>query len=652
MTSKSVRRAKRFAWLALLSMFASVFLVSPLAAQDVQADFEVIRVDLRGNDGLVTVRSAEFVEPLEMTITAGGDVIEARSSVLGNSSVESWTVLIVDDSGVGDVVAGFSSIRNAALTYLDGLSPGTRVLLLRGSGNTVQSEALTGFTDNHAAVRTAIETLGTPEGASIMWNSISDGADVLNDKSGDGIRSVVAVAASPGLSSTIPVTVAEGNLLTANAGLTVILPTAPNSDMSSYVRVANSVRGGGVFRSTDSVSMDAAAQAAVDYHRQTIVGRFDASDLPDGINSIEVSVNGQSQRVRLTPGALVTGAGLVAPEITSPGRIDGLTGDYGLLAAVGLGVLAAFLFSYSMMLILSGNDNTLNSTLAMYSADERAEEKRAADDAFDSVRSRIVEQVVERAESAADRGGNLKNTTSMLEKAEIPLRVGEAMAVQVGIVIVALLLGFLMFGGPIGALVLALPAAFLPMTYVKWKVKQRRKKLERQLPDTLTLLSSTLKAGYSFLQGIDAVGSEAEEPLAGEFRRTVNETRLGRDVDDALDDLAERVGSIDLLWAVVAIKIQREVGGNLAELLMTVADTMTARSRLRGEVASLTAEGRMSAYVLVLLPVLVGMAMYVMNKDYISTLWSHPFGYAAMGAGVLGIIVGSLWMRKIIDIKI
>ena len=134
--------------------------------------------------------------------------------------------------------------------------------------------------------------------------------------------------------------------------------------------------------------------------------------------------------------------------------------------------------------------------------------------------------------------------------------------------------------------------------YVKFKVKRRSKKLEAQLPDTLNLLSSTLKAGYSFVQGIDAVGNEAEEPLAGEFRRTVNEARLGKDLDDALDDLAERVDSVDLLWAIVAIKIQREVGGNLAELLSTVADTMTARTRLRGEVAALTAEGRVSALVL------------------------------------------------------
>ena len=147
-------------------------------------------------------------------------------------------------------------------------------------------------------------------------------------------------------------------------------------------------------------------------------------------------------------------------------------------------------------------------------------------------------------------------------------------------------------------------------------------------------------------------GNEGDEPLAGEFRRTVNEARLGKDLDVALDDLAERVGSIDLLWAIVAIKIQREVGGNLAELLTTVADTMTARTRLRGEVAALTAEGRVSALVLMMLPFGLGVAMYFLNPDYISILWSGTFGFAAIGGALFSMAVGGLWMRKIIDIEI
>ena len=380
---------------------------------------------------------------------------------------------------------------------------------------------------------------------------------------------------------------------------------------------------------------------------------FSRAEIPDGAFTLNLDYAGSSDRVRFSTGTLSTGAALTPPALAESSRFDVLSGDTGALVAIGLGVLAALMFTFSMLWIFAGNDDSLNDTLRVYGVDQASDEQLAADEAFSSVRSRIVEQVVERAEQSAENRGKMQTTQAMLERAEVPLRVGEAMAVQVGIVLAAFALGFLLFRNVFAALVLALPAGMIPMALLKMKVARRKKKLESQLPDTLALLASTLKAGYSFLQGIDAVGNEAEEPLAGEFRRTVNETRLGKEVDEALDDLAERVESVDLLWAVIAIKIQREVGGNLAELLNTVADTMTQRTRLKGEIAALTAEGRISALVLIVLPFLVGIAMYFMNRDYIATLWtSGSLGFIAIGAAGVGMIVGSLWMRKIIDIKI
>ena len=130
------------------------------------------------------------------------------------------------------------------------------------------------------------------------------------------------------------------------------------------------------------------------------------------------------------------------------------------------------------------------------------------------------------------------------------------------------------------------------------------------LPDTLQLLSGTLRAGYSMMQGVEAVSQEVSEPMGRELRRVVTEARLGRPLEESLDAVAERMDSPDFGWAVMAIRIQREVGGNLSELLMTVADTMTQRERLKRDVKSLTAEGRISAYVLAALPVLLGFAMW------------------------------------------
>jgi tight adherence protein B len=173
-----------------------------------------------------------------------------------------------------------------------------------------------------------------------------------------------------------------------------------------------------------------------------------------------------------------------------------------------------------------------------------------------------------------------------------------------------------------------------------------------QLPDTLQLLAGSLRAGYSLMQGVEAVSQEVEDPMGRELRRVVAESRLGRPLEVSLDDAAERMGSNDFGWAVMAIRIQREVGGNLSELLLTVADTMVARERLRRDVAALTAEGKISALVLGILPVGLAGVMYVVNPDYINVLFEERIGNFMLGGAILLAIAGFAWMRKTIQIEV
>jgi tight adherence protein B len=137
-----------------------------------------------------------------------------------------------------------------------------------------------------------------------------------------------------------------------------------------------------------------------------------------------------------------------------------------------------------------------------------------------------------------------------------------------------------------------------------------------------------------------------------ELRRVVTEARLGRPLEEALDGVALRMASPDFAWAVMAIRIQREVGGNLSELLLTVAETMIQRERLRRDDAALTAEGRMSAYILIALPIGLGLVMFMMNKDYTSKLLTTTLGNVLLGAAIVSAGIGYLWMRKIINIRI
>ncbi len=644
------------AFVAVLALLLSMF-AAPLAAQSTAqdgSDFEVLRVDLSGDTGLVAFRPQQDVEAgTSLVANIRGDDVTADTTTISNSPIGREVVLVVDNSETADTVTGYSQIRSAALAYMETVTAGTDVMLILAGDNGLDIRPEIAFTNNHGAIRDALSSSGVGT-AAVTWNAVNAAASSFQ---GNGLREVVVFAGSDAEASTVSPNVAQGSLLSSNAALSVVGPDISNLDLSQFRSVANEVRGGIFLRGDSDVDMIAAGGQLGNIHRSTSVGRFstEAVELRSaesaGTTQITFEFGSASERVRVVAGGVAGGSGLLAPALQETSRFDILSGGGSAIVAIALAVVAVLLFSYAMLTIFAGNDDTLNSTLAVYGSQDSA--SAAADEEFNLQRNKIIESVVEKAEEAAEARGSLGSTTSLLEKAEIPLRVGEAFAIQVGLVIVALLLGFLLSGGNIfGGLVLAILAAIIPTLYIKFKVGRRAKALESQLPDTLNLLASTLKAGYSFIQGMDAVGNEGDEPLAGEFRRTVNEARLGKDLDVALDDLSERVGSVDLLWAIVAIKIQREVGGNLAELLTTVADTMTARTRLRGEVAALTAEGRVSAMVLMMLPFGVGIAMYFLNPDYISVLWSGTLGYAAMGAALIAMAAGGLWMRKLIDIEI
>jgi tight adherence protein B len=194
--------------------------------------------------------------------------------------------------------------------------------------------------------------------------------------------------------------------------------------------------------------------------------------------------------------------------------------------------------------------------------------------------------------------------------------------------------------------------AMIPPAALNFLAKRRQKQFEAQLPDMLQLLSGSLRAGYSLMQGVEAVSQEVAEPMGKELRRVVTEARLGRELEESLDGVAARMQSADFEWAIMAIRIQREVGGNLAELLLTVGETMVSRERMRREVAALTAEGKISAIVLGILPPAMAGVMYVVNPKYMQVLFQETMGQVMLGIGILMMVVGFAWMMKTIKIEI
>jgi len=188
--------------------------------------------------------------------------------------------------------------------------------------------------------------------------------------------------------------------------------------------------------------------------------------------------------------------------------------------------------------------------------------------------------------------------------------------------------------------------------FISRRRRRRLTRFEQQLPDALNLLAGSMRAGFSFMQGLEAVANEAPEPTKRELQRAFSEARLGREVDVALEECADRMENRDFQWVVLALRIQREVGGNLAELLDTVAATMTQRERLRREVQSLTAEGRFSSIVLTVMPFFFLAAFQVLQPTYVPQLFHDAIGVMALIASGIGVVVGWFWLRKIVNIEV
>jgi len=213
---------------------------------------------------------------------------------------------------------------------------------------------------------------------------------------------------------------------------------------------------------------------------------------------------------------------------------------------------------------------------------------------------------------------------------------------------VALLLGLSI---PVG-LAIALGAYVVPILYFFHRRRQRLRRLAQQLPDVFELLSQALRAGHSLASAMQLVANELPEPAATEFGRVFHEQNLGLKIEEALQNLADRMDILDVRLFVTAVLIQRQTGGDLAEVLDNISGVIRERVKLHGMVQALTAEGRLSGYVLLALPVLVFVAMLRLNYDYASLLWTHPTGQMMSMFAVVQMIMGWLMIKKVINVKV
>jgi len=239
-----------------------------------------------------------------------------------------------------------------------------------------------------------------------------------------------------------------------------------------------------------------------------------------------------------------------------------------------------------------------------------------------------------------------------LAAAGLPIRPSEFAAIVAGCVILSQLLAALLVKSVLAYVLLAVVAASIPIVVLKSLQHKRRAAFDAQIVDAILMMASSLRSGFSFLRGMQMVANEMPPPISVEFGRVISEVNVGRPMEDALRSVVARVSSYDFDLVVTAVLIQHQVGGNLADILETIANTIRERVRVLGEMRALTAEGRISGVVLVILPIIMAVALALLNPKYMSILIKETIGHYLIGIAIVMQVIGGLIIKKMLVIDI
>ncbi|GHJ58128.1 hypothetical protein NOK12_06470 [Nocardioides sp. OK12] len=594
---------------------------------------------------LVSVPAGADVDPASVAVTIGGQDVSARAEAAGSAgsagTVQRSAVLAIDTS---NSMAGerFEAAQQAARDFLAQAPDDVLVGVVTFAGEVATPQVLTADRD---AARAVIDSLTLSRGTA-LHEAVLAAVELAGT---EGQRTVLVLSDGADTTAT-PLDEAAAAVAAAEVGLDVISLQGADARLRELAAAGD----GRVVPATSEALAAAFAAEAEELERQLLV----TAALPADLDSTE-----QTVRVTLdSPGGPVVAEAFVpvAQSVAGGTGVDDLVAtDNGWSApgwtiwvggaALGVGLVALAVLLVPRRQAAPGPAERVDAYAA---ATMRPGTPVAAPTRVDP------EQALAQAKQAAGQvlrrnRGLEARIAARLEAAGSELKAPEWLLVHVGIIVGAGLLGLLLGGGSIGvALVLLVLGALGPWLYLGVRRSRRRKKFDELLPETLGLISGSLSAGLSLSQSVDTVVREGQEPIAGEFRRVLAETRLGVTLEEALEGVAERFDSKDFEWVVMAIRIQRQVGGNLAELLDTVAGTMRERAYMKRQVSALAAEGKLSAYVLGGLPPLFMMYLFLTQRDYVMILFTDPRGLVMLLGAGLWLAIGAFWMSKLIKVEV
>jgi tight adherence protein B len=588
----------------------------------------------------VTTPGGPLLTSRDFALTVNG--IRAQDMVatpLQKQQTAAGAVVLIDTSGSmqGQPI---SEARKAVTSFTSSLQAGSQVALVHFSAAV---QVLSGYTSNTSTIANAIPKLNAT-GETALYDGLVKAASLIRGAPPEQ-RNIVLL--TDGADTVSKASLQQALAATKSSGATVfavvLKSPAYSQRAGSIIQSITSATGGRVLSTSNATQLSALFKSLA----QTLATSYRISVRDPDPNASLVQT-----AIRVTqPGSPVTGTAsfALAPASAS----DTGVGDHALGLKIPLPLmlllvfltfgLAAFVLGSSLM-----KKHTAADRVGWYANPDTAPEDP---EAVGLINTKVLQRAQDLATQLADRGGFVEKIDKQVQTAGLKWRAGEVLVASAAIAVAASILAWALWGMFMGIFFLLL-GFLMPIGYIKNKARKRTKAFYGQLPDILLLMSGALRAGFSLQQAIGAVAQDAKPPASDEFRRTVAEVRLGSPLSAALDALSERLGIIDFEWTVLAIQIQREVGGNLAEILEIISETIRERGRLKRQISTLTAEGKLSAYVLGCLPFAMGGLLMIQSPDYLTPLFHDPMGLYMIGGGLVGIAVGALWMRQIINIEV
>jgi tight adherence protein B len=653
--SRTVHRVTSMVFCLFLGLASFALLAAaPATAADNNAVIDHAQPSKGAVQLLVSVPGTDAVDYGKVGVTIGGTTVGSKAVAASTTNVERTSILAMDTSNSMKGTR-ITEAKKAALAYLASV-PGNVKVGVVSFDDTVKT--LLAPTLDRAAATRAIGGL-TLTLHTALYDGVLGAIKAAGPGGTDsGQRKILVLSDGEDTTATNLTDVLDA---IKGAGVGVDVVSLQQGDANQPLEAMANAGKGKVFTTADPAALSAAfASEANALARQIVVTAQVPAGFQESSSNVDVTVPTGTQAYTASAYVPVRTAADIAAEKAAaatpqPVKAGPLTVSrnvvLGAVGAIGVGLLG-FVGVFAFGANKPAQNLTLSEQIEAYGV--MAVPGKTGPRRDDASPTALAGQARQAAEKALANNKNYEAKLALaLESAGLDLRPAEWLLFRAAAGVVGALIGILIGAGSLVLGILIVVAVLIgPPIYLRVKAGKRLKAFATALPDTLQLMSGSLSAGLSLAQSIDTIVREGVDPIASEFRRVVVETRLGVTLEDSMEGVAERMQSRDFGWVVMAIRIQRDVGGNLAELLLTVAATLREREFLRRHVRALSAEGRLSCYILGGLPPGFMVYLSVTKPEYVGVMYTTALGWILVTIMAVLLFVGIFWMSKLAKVDV